>query len=439
MRRERRGRGRPWERDGQRRRGALGALRLALALSALLAGARAVRAEPPPASADELQLRELESRISRLPQAVLELGPPREAAPPPLPPVPESLPDALAPDEVRYVPLPRAEEQRTRELAAEQLQVSQPEGDVALFRGAIRARGGASAALTLKAVAFGGEPLRYRVQSGRFEGSIRVGVVELGGSGGAARPLPAPVIFQVIGPVAAPASVEVRSTAPPYQDIAIAADSPADTIDLRIVSNVSPEGALLRVLVQPALFVRSTPSRIQGFGLETTRILVSARGLGAGGPRRVQLGTDLGHVEPVELELSAEGTATSELRSASIGRAALVASGASFADGRAEVQFVFPLRFLVAALLGGLAGGALRRSTRPRERRQALARELGIAVLCGQLVFALYALGVNLVGVQLPAVAGELLVFAVCALGALLGSELLRATSSALLARLARP
>jgi hypothetical protein len=51
---------------------------------------------------------------------------------------------------------------------------------------------------------------------------------------------------------------------------------------------------------------------------------------------------------------------------------------------------------------------------------------LGLAVICGAIVFALYALGANVIGFKLPGRAGELVVFVVAALGALGGVGLLK-------------
>jgi len=56
---------------------------------------------------------------------------------------------------------------------------------------------------------------------------------------------------------------------------------------------------------------------------------------------------------------------------------------------------------------------------------------LAAAVTCGFLVLGLYVLGVNVVGFDLPARAGEVLVFVVAALGALGGVGLLKPTTKA--------
>ncbi|MFL6197429.1 MAG: hypothetical protein ACJ75H_24800 [Thermoanaerobaculia bacterium] len=55
-----------------------------------------------------------------------------------------------------------------------------------------------------------------------------------------------------------------------------------------------------------------------------------------------------------------------------------------------------------------------------------LLARLGLGLICGAIVFALYALGVNLTGFNLPGRAGELVVFVVAALGALGGVGLLK-------------
>jgi tetrahydromethanopterin S-methyltransferase subunit C len=52
-------------------------------------------------------------------------------------------------------------------------------------------------------------------------------------------------------------------------------------------------------------------------------------------------------------------------------------------------------------------------------------RSVSTGPTCGAIVFALYALGVNVIGFELPRLAGEVLVFVVSALGALGGVGLL--------------
>jgi hypothetical protein len=389
----------------------------------------------------------LRARISRLPAAevdtsrvitTLETDQPPTVAPEASPTAPQESAAILRPqiDEVRvpqrelrlkdvlYVPLGAADEAKTKLAVAQQVQ-QQAGGTVAVFEGAIRTLSKESAELALKAVVLAGSPLRYRPDLKRFEGTLNVGVVEIGGR--TARQLSEPIIFQVIGAVTAtPALARAESTAPPYQTITIASNS-AEPVDVQVVSNVTPEGVKLTLPVQPALFVRVTPPRIQGWGLETADVLVQSRALAPTGNRQVQFSTDGGGiVTPTELTLNATGTGTASIRSVSTGPTVVTVSGPGFSDeASAPVEFVFPMRFIIAAILGGLAGGLLRIGVPRRGSGKRALANLGLGVICGAIVFALYALGVNVIGFQLPRLAGEVLVFVVAALGALGGVGLL--------------
>jgi len=421
-----------------------------LALAAAPAGLTSAQEQEKTTSAPvpQQEVTALRARIARLPAATVDTSgdmtapearsaaaaapdvasPAQPGAPPVLHPQIDEvrvLPRGLLFSEVRFVPLGAEDEAKTRTAVVQQVQ-RQAVGPIAVFEGAIRTLALDSAELTLKAVALGGSPLRYRPEQRRFEGTLNVGVVDLGGRR-ATRQLSEPIVFQVIGAVTAmPEFAKAESTAPPYQTITVVSDSADAPIDVQVVSNVTPEGVKLTLPVQPALFVRVTPPQIQGWGLETADVPVQSRALGPTTNRQVQLSTDGGIIAPTELTLNAAGTGTASIRSVSTGKAVITVSGPAFTEASAQVEFLFPTHFIVAGILGGLAGGALRMGVPRRGAgRRALAK-LGLAVICGAIVFALYALGANVIGFKLPGRAGELVVFVVAALGALGGVGLLK-------------
>lgn len=414
-----------------------------LVLAAAPAGLASAQEQEKAASAQvpQQEVTALRARIARLPAATVDMTAPEatsaataapDASPPAQPDASptlrpqidqvRALPRGLRFSEVRFVPLGAEDEAKTRTAVVQQVQ-RQVAGPVAVFDGAIRTLALDKAELTLKAVALGGSPLRYRPERKRFEGTLNVGVVDLGGR---TRQLSEPIVFQVIGAVTAmPEFARAESTAPPYQTITVVSDSADAPIDVQIVSNVTPEGVKLTLPVQPALFVRVTPPQIQGWGLETADVPVQSRALGPTTNRQVQLSTDAGIISPTELTLSAAGTGTASIRSVSTGKAVITVSGPAFTEASAQVEFLFPTRFIAAAILGGLAGGVLRLGVPRRGTGRRVLAKLGLAVICGAIVFALYALGANVIGFELPRRAGELVVFAVAALGALGGVGLL--------------
>ncbi|MFL6197428.1 MAG: hypothetical protein ACJ75H_24795 [Thermoanaerobaculia bacterium] len=277
-----------------------------LALAAVAAGLASAQDRATAVTPREMTA--LRAKIARLPAAAVdtsvvvtapEAEPVPTATPEAAPPPPPDASPTLRPqidevrelsrglrlNEVRYVPLGAEDEAKTKMAVTEQVQQqvtgSVAVGSVAVFGGAIRTLSRESAELALKAVVLGGSPWRYRPERKRFEGSLKVGVVDLGG-GRATRQLSEPIIFQVIGAVTAtPEFAQAKSTAPPYQTITLVSDSADIPADLQVVSNVTPEGVKLTLPVQPALFVRVTPRQIQGWGLETADVLVQSRALRA--------------------------------------------------------------------------------------------------------------------------------------------------------------
>jgi hypothetical protein len=340
------------------------------------------------------------------------------------PAAPVAASEPLRPGHLRLVTLSRLDEQATSEIARAALPQAMREQAV-VFQGAVRTVDEEARELILKAVAFPRAPLRFNPSRGRFEGGVSVGVIEVGGSG--TRTLSAPIAFQILGPVATePETVSVARTAPPYRDIVVAADAPEAQLKVTVVSNVAPAGEELALRVRPSLALTVTPSRIQGWGLETAEVLVGAQAADAGRDNRVQLASTQGRLSTTTLSLDAAGEARATIRSESVGAGTLTARGGGLDGASATVDYAFPWRFLGAALIGGLAGGLLRGRSRSRASG-ALARSLGAAVLSAAVVVGLYVLGVNLVGFALPAHGGEVLVFVVAALGALYGSKLLTA------------
>jgi drug/metabolite transporter (DMT)-like permease len=98
---------------------------------------------------------------------------------------------------------------------------------------------------------------------------------------------------------------------------------------------------------------------------------------------------------------------------------------AGMGTAQADVTFAFPFITLAAAILGGLVGALIRVLLAAGKRRKLDHRLLIASLLCGVLVFALYAVGVNVLPVSPTVTVGATLVFAVAGLGAFLGVTLL--------------
>jgi len=212
-----------------------------------------------------------------------------------------------------------------------------------------------------------------------------------------------------------------------FEQVDLAADSPPDPVRLQVRPTFDPEGQSTPPIEIPVLrgAIRLTvsPIRIQGLGLETARVSVQALGVPKPDHLSVDLSSDLGSLDPGTLSFDASGLASTTIRSVTTGTATLhAASISSLAPGEATVTFLFPWLFLGAALLGGGAGGLIRRArTDPGKRRAFWMDLLILGVLVGLVIACAYSVGINLLPFQPTAHAGETLVFALAALGAIFG------------------
>jgi hypothetical protein len=372
------------------------------------------------------QAAQVKASIAKSPALVIETpesGPSSIAAP--------RLKESAAPasNALLYRTLTGEQEREVHDLVARQLNwpVNDPEKErrTAVFKGIVQSALGGQGALSLKAIAAEDAPMRFNPERKLFEGRIQVGFVELGS--GAERPLDGNFAFQIQGPVTSdPPVARVTRTAPPFEVIRVSSNDPGPEIRLTVRSTVNPEGAQLTMkVVRPEVEVRVNPPLIQGLGLETADIVVSSKAPQVTRGLRIQLASDGGRVEPLTVVLDDSGIATARIRSAAVGSATVRAEGPVIASGaQASVGFQTPWRFIGSALLGGLAGGVIRKGAQWRTGPRKLTLELLVAVLTGAIVFGLFALGVNLLGVNLPSQGGEVLVFVVSALGAFIGTRL---------------
>jgi hypothetical protein len=377
----------------------------------------------------QLQTKHVKASIAKSPAHVVEPSDPGSANIS----LPRLGPSAVpAPNVLLYRSLTGEQEREVHDVVAHQLNwpVNDPEKErrTAVFKGIIESALGGQGGLTLKAIAAEDAPFQFNPDRKLFEGRIQVGFVELGSN--AERPLDGNFAFQIQGPVTSdPQVARVMRTAPPFEVIRVSSNDPGPEVRLTVRSTVNPDGAQLTMkVVRPEVEVRISPPLIQGFGLETADIVVSSKAPQVTRGLRIQLASTGGRVEPLTVVLDDSGIATARIRSAAVGRATVRAEGPVIASGaQSNVGFQTPWRFIGSALLGGLAGGVIRKGAQWRTGRRRLMLELLVAVLTGAVVFGLFALGVNVVGFNLPWQGGEVLVFVVSALGAFIGTRLLAA------------
>jgi hypothetical protein len=340
-----------------------------------------------------------------------------------------AAPTALRPGISYYAKLAPAEERATTEILTAQVAKLPVSSAPVSFPGVIRQLTQDNREVQLKTYALVGEALTYDSQRRQFVGTIKLGVSDLFDQA-EGRALSAPIRFDVLeSALADPTFVVLKTTSPPHEEIKIHAANPSNPLIVRVASRFNQEGISLSLPLNPTLFIQTDRQAIQGYGLETTRVLVSIVGHPAPKGLVVQLTANpSAHFELSQLTLGDGGTAETILRSDATGHVSLTATGAGGAPGTATVDFEPPARTLISATIGGLLGGLLRMFTRARANTKLKHRvsALAVSILTGLFVFLLYVVGVNVFPIEILVRVSDVFVLAVSALGAWVGTAALR-------------
>lgn len=272
-------------------------------------------------------------------------------------------------------------------------------------------------------VEIGGAGLQYDPRENAYTGVLHIMLLD------ADRPaatgtLPEEVVLEVTGEIESVEAVRLRNINMPYHKVRIRVSRPrADTVHLRIIPTFDPLGGkLLPVPVRrPVLSLQVSPKRIAGLGLEVAELIVMNPDNNDTIP--VVLASLLAKPKPPQVRASREG-GVSRIRSSSIGVDTVSLVGGVYL-GSAEIHYIWPVAFLLAALFGGLVGGVLNAlSTRRRRNRRIIGFLAAQGALTGAVGAILYAVGINVVGWAPDADYGEGLMFAVAFVCGLMGPRI---------------
>lgn len=296
-------------------------------------------------------------------------------------------------------------------------------GNPGIFKGIVRQEAPGGREAQLKAFVLPGGSLT-RGSNGLFGSTIRVGVADIANLGGAGAKLGDPITFQVLEEgLATPSEIVVDRVSPPFKSFAIATRSPLDEVIVHVVSSFDPNGVPVTLSVAPELRVATARPAIDAFGLEDVDIQVTSLGSKALAGRPVAFTVSpSGYISDADPVFDAKGTAHARLRSAAPGTTRIIVSSPGVAEVDTKVGFQLPILTAAASLLGSLLGGVLRFQG---SRRRRWARDLGVSLLTGILVFAMYVVGIRTLPFTFGVTVGAAFVFVVSALGAYLGIALL--------------
>ena len=418
------------------------ALQLKFALAAMVIGATSGSAQvnskyanmatvvrPSDAFNRSLAIR-VDQQVSHLPPSaittIVPAPPPSAPAPGGGGPVEPPTPPPAEQPRLEYVQAPGLDAAATHALAgqADIKKVIGSQGKLLALPGFVRQVDPTGDDLQLKMIALAGGPLTFDKNLNSFVGTMWLGVNEI--VGGPSRKLVKPVEFKVLNAkTAEPATVSITSTgAIGYEKVRLAMAAAFEAPKVNVASNLAQEPFDLPVPIRPALLIsRDTP--IDGLGLATSTVNVTALGL----PERkgsIIFQKSAGSLSDKRVNLDADGTASTDLRSDGLGVAKVDASLAGVMADTVDttVQFGIPYFTIIASIVGGIVGGLIRVGMSGIRGRRAKVT-LGVAVLVGIVVFGLYAVGVNVLPIDPLVKVGAVFVFVVSAVGAFIGPSVL--------------
>jgi hypothetical protein len=278
-----------------------------------------------------------------------------------------------------------------------------------------------------------GGGLRVKPQSEAFSTELYVALQDEANPA-ASYELPQPAALLVTADVdqVEPADFRIARTGQ-WQRIDLRTASPKEPIAARIRASTLPDAIEIKLpVIRPRLLLQVHPATILGFGLETATISVRSEGLPSPAGRVVVLDAQRGRLEATTVKLDAEGTASTVLRSAGSGVVSIRAASPPLSPARLTgIYFQVPTRFAAWAVFGGALGGLIRlgmelqrdKSSRRRKLWQRVLVHAGFGAAVGFCCAVLAALGVEVIGVSMPASTAEAAVGATALLGALFGAE----------------
>ena len=238
------------------------------------------------------------------------------------------------------------------------------------------------------------------------------------------RPLPTPVRFALVADADTvdPDQFAFEHTNLPLRRVELVSRRALDSVRVQLVADFDVAGVDVWVPVEPAMRIETTPRRIAGWGLGTARVVVHMLGTTPDTSRSASVTASGGELDAIDIPFGRSGIATTQLRSQGGGTATLMASAPGFGEATTAIDFVLPWLFLVAALVGGVAGGSL--AALQAERKEGQRRQWAEYALKGVLAgvigaVAWYGLGVNLLQLDLGVPRQN--EFAVFGLAALIG------------------
>lgn len=271
------------------------------------------------------------------------------------------------------------------------------------------------------------KPLVYDHVSDAFTSTLNFLLLSQGqASGNISNPMPIELHSNFVDNID-PSRLQIGHLNLPSTSVTISARDARDSVQIRIVTEGNSDGYETYLNVEPALNLFTERKQIQGLGIQRIPIQVNWKGSSSGDSKTVNISSSKGSVTPNSVELSYNQPAIVYLRSESLGTAQLTATTSGAQSNTLQINYVFPLLFLLFSLAGGFLGGTAKYFTledKPKSFLKTTIGSLSIGLL-GALAY--FVLGINLLSIEFSSTFNEFAVFGVSALIAFFGIRRLKA------------
>jgi hypothetical protein len=222
----------------------------------------------------------------------------------------------------------------------------------------------------------------------------------------------------------APDKLAIDHLSIPSTDVDVVAENVTDSISVRVGTVSNPEGYVTFLKVKPVLQISTNRKALQGLGIEETEIDVRLKGYTSADSVKVVFIPEKGTITPSTVYVKYNEAVTVTLRSQGLGDSKITATTSNLNSNSLVFEFNFPWYFLLASLVGGLLGGFVKFLSSDKKKKSLQKIVIG-GVLTGLIVAAAYyGLGISVIGIKISALVNEIAVFALSALGAIVGISL---------------
>ena len=270
------------------------------------------------------------------------------------------------------------------------------------------------------------QPLRYNDALKKFSAKLAFLLMNESGSNTASIE---PVKIEVTSdePMSIkPGSFEINHLSIPSTNVELITDNVNDSASVKVITVSNPSGYITYLKVKPVLELSSNRTKLQGLGIQQIPIAVSFSGSKSFDSVSVTFNPEKGTVSPNPLKMRYNETATVYLRSEGIGKTVLIATASSIKSNPLPFTYTFPWPFLLATILGGLAGTFIRQNTNGA-RKKITSKVILVGIVTGLIgAAAYYVLGINLLGLSFSAAFNEIAVFVISALFAYFGISIIK-------------